>query len=228
MPKLSIIIPVFNEKQTIEEVVKRVVSSNTLNFEKEIIVIDDGSNDGTSEILENLKEKYNFVLLKHSKNLGKGAAIKTALKYVTGDFVLIQDADLESSPDDYPSLLKEINKNFSIVYGSRYLEPKKRGNFLFYFGSKFLTAFFNLLFKTKLTDINTCYKLFKADIIKNVDLEANGFEFCEEITAKLAKAGYSIKEVPISYTPRSFKEGKKIKIRDGFIALKTIIKYWLK
>lgn len=225
---LSIIIPVFNEAKTIAEVIKRVIAVPVFDWEKEIIVVDDGSNDGTEKILKNLQKKYNFLLLRHSENLGKGAAIKTGLKKVKGDFVLIQDADLEYDPNDYQILLAALDKNSPVVYGSRILGKTKRGNLLYYLGGRFLTLFFNFLFGSKLTDINTGYKLFRTDVLKNINLESNGFEFCEEVTAKILKFGYSIKEVPIHYYPRGHSQGKKIRVKDGLIALLTIIKYRIK
>lgn len=226
--KLSIIIPVFNEKKTIRDIIKKVILAPVLDYKKEIIVIDDGSNDGTEEILKSLKEKYNFSLLRHSKNLGKGAAIRTGLKKVTGEVVLIQDADLEYDPSDYQVLLNAFDKKFPVVYGSRNLKRKNRGYFLNFLAGKFLTIFFNILFGSHLTDITTGYKLFKSDIIKNINLESKGFEFCEEVTAKVLRSGYSIKEVPIHYYPRKFSQGKKIRFFDGIIALFTILKYRIK
>ena len=228
MKKLSIIIPVFNEKGTVEEIIKRAIAAPVINYEKEIIVVDDGSTDGAEKILKSLKEKHNFLLLCHPKNLGKGAAIKTGLKKVTGDFVLIQDADLEYEPNDYQDLLSALDQNSPVVYGSRNLGKTKRGYFFFFLGGRFLTAFLNIMFGSNLTDINTGYKLFRTDIIKNINLESNGFEFCEEVTAKILKSGYSIKEIPIHYYPRKFSEGKKIQFWDGLIALLVIIKYRIK
>lgn len=209
MKKLSIIIPVFNEKETIEEIIKRVIAAPSLDYQKEIIVVDDGSNDGTEKILENLKERFTFFLIRHPQNLGKGAAIKTGLQQTTGEIILIQDADLEYDPNDYQELLSAFNDNSPVVYGSRNLGKAKHGYFLYFLGGKFLTAFCNIMFGSNLTDINTGYKLFRGDIIKNINLESNGFEFCEEVTAKILKSGYPIKEVPIHYYPREFSQGKK-------------------
>jgi glycosyltransferase involved in cell wall biosynthesis len=225
MKKLSIIIPVFNERGTIEEIINRVIAAPVLDYEKEIIVVDDGSNDGTEKILERLKEKYNFILLRHVKNSGKGAAIKTALGETTGEVILIQDADLEYDPKDYQTLLDAFNQGSPVVYGSRNAGKARRGYFLFFLGGKFLTAFLNLLFGSRLTDINTGYKLFAAPVIKTTPLESNGFEFCEEVTVKILKSGYSIKEIPIHYYPRKFSAGKKIRFWDGMIAFWTILKY---
>jgi glycosyltransferase involved in cell wall biosynthesis len=223
--KLSIIIPAFNEKYTIETIINKVFQAPCFDLEKEIIVVNDGSTDGTKEILENFKKEYNFILINHDKNQGKGAAIHTGLKYVSGNFVLIQDADLEYNPDEYPVLLKPlINKEAEIIYGSRNLTQNPRFSFIYFVGSKCLNIIFNFLFKSQITDINTGYKVFKTDIIKNLNLEAKDFAFCTEVTAKIILKGYKIKEVPISYSPRDFKNGKKLKARDGIIELWTIIK----
>ena len=217
--KLSIIIPVYNERETIDEIINRVKNAQVLGYEKEIIIVNDGSTDGT--IIKDL-------FLNHPKNLGKGAAIKTGLGQVTGDLVLIQDADLEYSPDDYVDLLKAYNFQNPVVYGSRNLKRENRGYLFYSFGGKLLTRFFNLLYRTKLTDINTGFKLFRTDIIKGAQLSENGFDFCEEITAKIVKMGYKIKEVPINYYPRKFSEGKKIRFRHGLSGAWTIIKYKVK
>ena len=211
--KLSIIIPVYNEEKSILKIIKKceAVDLSPLNFEKEIIIVDDGSTDNTRSLLQNIK---NHKVIFHEKNLGKGAAIKTALNYVTGDYVIIQDADLEYDPNDYLPILEcAIKNNASVVYGSRYLAMKKnKGSFLNYFGRIFLTRLANLLYKTNITDINTCYKLFKTDLIKSFNLESKGFEFCAEVTAQTAKRKIPIFEVPIKYFPRTIKEGKKLKL----------------
>ncbi|PIQ92861.1 MAG: glycosyl transferase [Parcubacteria group bacterium CG11_big_fil_rev_8_21_14_0_20_39_14] len=223
---LSIIIPVFNEENLIEEILKRVDNAQVLNWEKEIIVVDDGSTDDSKSKIQNLKSKVqNLRIISHKKNLGKGAAIRTALNYVTGDYVLIQDADLEYSPNDFQKLLSPIQKGEAqIVYGSRNLEPAKRGYFLNFWGGKFLTFLTNLLFKTSLTDINTGYKVFKTEILKNLKLESSRFEFCEEVTARALKAGYKIVEVPISYNPRGVREGKKLRPIDGLVGFWAIVR----
>ncbi|MDP3965655.1 MAG: glycosyltransferase family 2 protein [bacterium] len=225
MKKLSIIIPVYNEEKTIGEIVKRVSDVPLSGYEKEIIVVNDGSDDGTERLLKRLKENSGFILLEHNANLGKGAAIKTALTRVTGNLVLIQDADMEYDPNDYQELLAAVDTESPVIYGSRNLGRAERGHFLYFLGGKFLTALFNILFGAHLTDINTGYKLFPADLIKSISLESNGFEFCEEITAKIYTLGYRVKEIPIHYTPRSFSEGKKISALDGLIGIWTIIKY---
>lgn len=226
MKKLSIIIPVFNEAETIQKIL-RFIAVLPLHWEKEVIVVDDGSTDGTSEILEKLnQEAQSFIYVKHSKNFGKGRAIRTGLQYVTGDAVIIQDADLEYDPFDYQKLLAEFEKGNKVVYGSRNLDTKtERGYFFYFLGGRLITAICNLLYRSHLTDINTGYKLFDAALLKNLNLEKDGFEFCEEVTAKILKKGIPIKEVSINYYPRSFQEGKKIKIKDGLKAIETLLIY---
>lgn len=226
--KLSIIIPVFNEAKTIEEMIGRVVKAPSLNFEKEIIIVDDYSNDGTEKILENIKKRYGFSLFRHNKNFGKGAAIKTGLEGVTGDWVLIQDADLEYDPGDYSKLLGALNENSPVIYGSRNLKNQKKGYWHYVLGAKFLNFLLNLLFGSRLTDAYTGYKIFPVSLMKSIFLDSRGFEFEMEVTAKILKKGIGIKEIPINYYPRKFSQGKKIRFRDGLIGIWTIIKYRLK
>jgi len=225
--KLSIIIPVFNEEKTIGKILKCVVNAPLLNWEKEIIVINDGSTDNTEVVIEELRKSLSEIIyIKHLQNHGKGAAIKTALHYISGDFVIIQDADLEYDPNDYQKLVSLIEKGYNVVYGSRNLDKKtKRGYFFYFLGGKIITTFCNLLFHSRLTDINTGYKLFQSEIIKSLNLESNGFEFCEEVTAKILKRKIPIKEVAINYYPRTFKEGKKIRFKDGIRAILTLLKF---
>lgn len=222
--KLSIIIPVFNEEKTIKDIIEKVVASDTLNYKKEIIVVNDGSTDRTSQILEDLKKKFNFILLSHQRNLGKGSAVRTALKEVSGEFILIQDADLEYEPKDYPVLLRNLNRKTNVVYGKRSIFSGKRGYPHYILGVKFITFLFNFLFSSNITDVYTCYKLFPSSLIKSIPLESTGFELEIEITAKILKRGITIKEVPIHYRARTFKEGKKIRPIDGFIGLWTMLK----
>ncbi len=219
--KTSIIIPVFNEERTIKKILGKVLASP---IEKEVIVVNDGSNDKTSEILK--KYETRIKILTHRKNLGKGKAIRTALKHIKGKIVLIQDADLEYDPIDYPNLIKPIiEKKAKVVYGSRWLKKRKFKPSIFYFGTQFLTWATNFLYKTKITDESCGYKVFDAKLLKSLFLKSKRFEFCPEVTAKLAKKGVQIIEVPIKYTPRSISEGKKIKWRDGIIALFTLLRY---
>jgi len=224
---LSIIIPVYNEKNTILEILKRIeqVNLNDLSFKKEIIIIDDGSTDGTRDILEKLEKGYKIIY--HPKNQGKGAAIRTALEHVSGDYVIIQDADLEYDPKDYKNLLACVIENKAeVVYGSRLLNHHNQFSYTFYYyGGLLLSWLINLIYGIKISDESTCYKLFKTQIIKAVPLKCQGFEFCPEITAKIAKRGIKIYEVPISYYPRHKKEGKKVEWQDGFEALWVLIKY---
>jgi len=223
--KLSILIPVYNEKNTINEIIQKVKS---VNISKEIIIIDDGSIDGTKDILKNLNDLEVKVIFQ-DKNQGKGNCIRTGIKYVTGDIVAIQDADLEYDPNDFIELVKPImNGKTKVVYGTRFPKDKKRPSIFknkFYLANKILTITANVLYNANITDEATCYKIFDAELIKGIDLTCNRFEFCPEVTAKVRKKDYKITELPISYHPRSENEGKKIKYRDGFEALWTLIKF---
>lgn len=220
--KLSVIIPVYNEKSTVAEIVKRV---QKVKFDTEIIIVDDGSTDGTKEILEKINDD-NIIKLYHDSNHGKGAAIRTALKKVKGDFVIIQDADLEYDPDDYEFLFKPVKKwGAEVVYGSRFTGARKNMFFLNFVGNKVLTLLTNILYNTVLSDMETCYKLFRSDIILSLKLRAKRFDFEPEVTAKILKQGIRIWEVPISYAGREMFEGKKITWKDGIIALWCLIKY---
>jgi len=225
MAKISVVIPVFNEKKTIREIVKRV---SEVPLEKEIIITDDFSKDGTREILKNEYEKRKgFKIFYHDKNRGKGAAIRTGLKGVTGDIIIIQDADLEYNPQDYVKLIKPImNKETEVVYGSRFLGNKNKHIYnLNMLAVKILTLMANVLYNARITDEPTGYKVFTKKAINSVTLTCNRFEFCPEVTAKIRKKGYKIKEVPISYSARSIKEGKKIGWKDGIQAIWTLLKY---
>jgi len=227
MGRLTVIVPVFNEETTISEVLRLVRAAPTPGYDKEVIVVDDGSTDGTGRLLTELQERYGLILLRHAANRGKGAAVRTALERASGDLVLIQDADLEYDPADYAKLLAAFGPETPVVYGSRNLGAGGQGYALYNWGGRFLTFCANLLFGADLTDINTCYKLFRTDVIRGLGLTADGFEFCEEVTAKVLRGGWPIKEVAISYRPRKFVEGKKIRLRDGWLGLKTIIKWRL-
>lgn len=217
--KLSVIIPVFNERKTIEEILKRV---QAVPLDKEIIIVDDGSTDGTKDILKGLSSNNVKVVLK-DKNQGKGSAIREGLKHISGDVVVIQDGDLEYDPFDWVKMLKVMKeKNLSVIYGSRILGKGKKSSLAFYFGGRLLSVITNILYGTKITDEPTCYKMFKADLIKSIKLDCMGFEFCPEVTAKVLKKGYKIYEVPIKYAPRNIREGKKIRWKDGAIAIWTL------
>jgi glycosyltransferase involved in cell wall biosynthesis len=220
--------PVFNEKNTIISAISQVKEAVLPGFNKELIVVDDGSLDGTRDILKKIgsKDKSIRIVFK-DKNGGKGSAIREGIKYITGDFAVIQDADMEYDPSDYVHLLKPIvDGHADVVYGSRFTGSAHR-SFLFwnYVANKMLNFTTNLLYNTLLTDMETCYKMFKSEVIKGISLESNGFEIEPEITAKILKKQYRIYEVPINFYGRSYADGKKIKAIDGFKAMWTLIKY---
>lgn len=220
--KLSIIIPVYNEESTVSEVIRRIIETG-LPLEKEIIVIDDGSNDRTREILN---VNRNVTRLYHTPvNIGKGAAVRIGLTMVKGDIILIQDADLELDPGEYSQLIAPIlNGECSVVYGSRFLKNNRKIPVFRKLANLFLTKITNLLFGANLTDMETAYKVFTSEVADGLLLSANRFEIEPEITAKICRLGFQIKEVPISYNPRTRSEGKKIKWRDGISSLWTLIK----
>ena len=221
--KISVVIPVYNEERTIREIVDQV---QAVPYEKEIIVVDDCSTDGTVTELEKLSNEGAIRLFKHKVNQGKGAACRTGIAQVQGDVVIIQDADLEYDPEDYPALLAPIIKGRSkVVYGSRFLGPHKAMYFWHSVGNKMLTLITNVLFDTTLTDMETCYKVFTSDIARKLTLKSDRWGFDPEITAKILKMGHRIYEVPISYTGREFWEGKKISWKDGITVIRTLIKY---
>ena len=230
--KLSIIIPVYNEKDTIKEIVKRIEKVNLGRISKEIILVDDFSTDGSREIVK--KMKGNYVKLFHKKNSAKGAALKTGINAATGDFIIFQDADLEYDPNDYKKLLMPILEGKTgIVFGSRFskeskLLPKKQTMHpLHWIGNKGLTFAFNALYGTKLTDVEPCYKLFKSDILKSADVKSDRFEYDIELMCKLVRKGNNIIQLPIKYSPRAFEEGKKISWEEGIIAFKTMLRHAL-
>ncbi len=221
--KASVVIPVYNEERTIREIIERV---QAVPIEKEIIVVDDCSTDGTVAELEKLAKEGTIRLFKHRVNKGKGAACRSGIQQVRGDVVIIQDADLEYDPADYPQLLSPIlNGRSKVVYGSRFLGPHKAMYFWHSLGNKLLTLITNVLFDTTLTDMETCYKVFTVDIARRLKLKQNRWGFDPEITAKMLKMGNRIYEVPISYTGREFWEGKKISWKDGLTVIRTLIKY---
>ena len=226
---LTIIIPVFNEINTIEEIIDQI---NEIDFvSKEIILVDDCSTDGTKNLIENRLHKKVDRVIFHKENLGKGYAIRSAQNFIRGDFVIIQDADLEYSPKDYKNLLQPIiDKKSKVVYGSRVLNKVRYevSNFTSIyriFGNHMLTTLSNFINSQNLTDAHTCYKVFSSDIFKKIKLEEKGFSFCPEVTTKLSNMNASIVEVPISYNGRDYKNGKKIKFKDAIHAIITLIKY---
>jgi glycosyltransferase involved in cell wall biosynthesis len=240
--KLSIIIPVYNEAPTLQEILCRVRQVDVavhldfgpyshldqpVRLEKEIIVVDDGSRDGSPAIIRAEEAAGSVRAFYHDRNQGKGAAVRTGLQHATGDFILVQDADLEYDPREYRALLQPLLEGKArVVYGSRFRGgPTKAMFFTHMLGNRFLTLVTNVLYDTIITDMETCYKCFCAEVIRGIPLRARGFEFEPEITAKVLKRGYRIYEVPISYAGREFEEGKKITWRDGFKALWTLVKY---
>lgn len=226
MDKISVIIPVLNEVGTIQEIVRRVQAVE-FPYAREIIAVDDGSTDGTHEaLLEQSRETPELTVLTHRRNRGKGAAVRTGLRAISGDVVIIQDADLEYDPRDYPRLLRPIEEGRTrVVYGSRFLGEHKAMYFWHSLGNKLLTLTTNVLFDTTLTDVETCYKVFTADVARSLRLRSDGWGFDPEITAKILKRGHRIYEVPIAYNGREFWEGKKITWKDGLTVLATLIRY---
>jgi len=226
---LSIVIPIFNEKNTILEILKKVEEVNLGQIQKEIILVDDGSTDGTRDILKTLENKYKIIY--QPKNQGKGAALRAGFKQFTGDLVLVQDADLEYNPENYPNLLKPILENKAdAVYGSRFLNPNYRHlSTIYHLANKVLTGFSNLLTGFHLTDMLTCHKVFKKEVIEKINpyLTGNRFEIEPEITSLIAKKKYRICEVPLSFPGilRTAKEGKKVRPKDGLAAIWYMIKF---
>jgi glycosyltransferase involved in cell wall biosynthesis len=223
--KLSVIVPVYNERKTIEEIIRRVQAVD-LDLEKEIIVVDDGSTDGTREALQSLALAELRVVV-HEKNKGKGAALRSGFDRAEGDIILIQDADLEYDPREYPKLLEPIlDGRADVVYGSRFLGgPHRVFYFWHYVGNRFLTTFSNMLSNLNLTDMETCYKVLRRDVLQKINLKSPRFGFEPEITVKLAKLRCRIYEVPISYSGRDYAEGKKIGWKDGLAALFHLIRF---
>ena len=220
--------PVYNEAKTILEIIKRVEAAQIGDVHKELIIVDDGSKDGTREVLRELRQNSPHRFYFHGQNMGKGAALRTALHYATGDIILVQDADLEYDPAEYAELIKPILEGRAdVVYGSRLTGGKvaRAFNFWHYLGNKLLTLVTNVLYNAILSDMETCYKVFRADVIKNIQIKSNRFDFEPEITAKVLKRKYKLYEMPISYYGRDFSEGKKITWRDGFAAIWALVKY---
>jgi glycosyltransferase involved in cell wall biosynthesis len=221
---LSVIVPVFNERSTVAEIVRRIRAVD-LPVEREIIVVDDGSNDGTADVLTQLRDSTVRVV-GHGVNRGKGAAIRTGLEIATGDLVLIQDADLEYDPEDWPRLLAPVLKGRArVVYGSRFTGERRNMLFLHWVGNRFLSLVTNVLYNSTLSDMETCYKLFDRRVLDGIRLQADRFDFEPEFTAKVLRRRIRIYEVPISYAGREPNEGKKITWQDGVTALWTLVKY---
>jgi glycosyltransferase involved in cell wall biosynthesis len=226
--KLSVIVPVFNERNTVVEVVRRMRAVELPDgIEREIIIIDDGSGDGTRDVLRQLGDSTVRILV-HEENRGKGAAVRTGLALATGDYVLIQDADLEYDPDDWPKLIAPVIRGrASVVYGSRFTGERRNMLLLHWIGNRVLSLVTNVLFNSTLSDMETCYKLVDRKLLADLRLRSDRFDIEPEITAKILKRGIRIYEVPISYMGREFDEGKKITWRDGFAALWTLVKFRL-
>jgi len=241
--RLSVIMPVYNEQKTLAEIVERVQAvdltvnahgdnpllGGPISLEREIVIVDDGSTDGTRLILDRWRteDKPGIRIVYHERNRGKGAALRTGFQHATGDILVIQDADLEYDPRDYVKLLEPLLEGRSpVVYGSRFLGgPRAAMSLSHTLGNKLLTIFTNLLYGTSLSDMETCYKCFRREVIRDMALHSRGFEIEPELTAKILKRGYTIFEVPISYNGRTFHEGKKLDWRDGFAAVRTLVKY---
>lgn len=222
--KLSVVIPCYNEINNIERIVARVLNAPVEN--KEIIIVDDMSVDGTRDILENVIRKKVDKIIYHEKNMGKGYAVRTGMLAASGDVIIVQDADLEYDPIEYPSIVKPIfNNEAKVVYGSRFLENKYKGYLLNRIANKLLTKLSNFVNDQSMTDMETCYKAFDKEVVKLIDIEEKRFGFDPEITGKVSNLGIKIKEVPISYNPRTSKEGKKIGLKDGIRSLYCIFKY---
>jgi dolichol-phosphate mannosyltransferase len=223
--KLSILVPVYNERATLEALIDRVRHVR-LSVEREIIVVDDGSTDGSAEQLRRLEAWGDIVACFHGRNQGKGSAVRTGLAKATGTIVLIQDADLEYDPAEYPRLIQPILENRTrVVYGSRTLGRNQPSYIRYYLGGRFLSFFANVIYGTRITDEPTCYKVLGAGLMRSLELESKGFEFCAEVTAKVGCLKERIVEVPIFYRPRSIKEGKKIRWTDGVKAMWTLLHY---
>lgn len=228
---VSVIIPVYNERKLISELLEEVIKADISPFGKEIIIIDDGSTDGTGELLNSYAERYPVKIITHTENLGKASAIKSGLKIATGDIILIQDGDLEYPPSEYQKLLSPFKEpETKVVYGSRFLfkkwpEKMRPENWI---ANKLFTYLVNLLFKANITDEGTAFKVFRKEVLQEIEIKSQGFEFCPEVTAKILKKGIRIVDVPVNYRARDKKSGKKPDAIDGLRILWSIIKYRLK
>ena len=222
-PLLSVVMPVFNEAPTVEEIIRRVVA---VPLRTQLIVVDDCSTDGTRDILSGLQRELGFTLLLQPENRGKGAALRTGFGSVRGDVVVIQDADLEYSPEEFPELIELIcDGRADVVYGSRFLGRHRVFLYTHYLGNRFLTLLTNVLYNTMLTDMETCYKVMRTEVLRSMTLRSNGFGIEPELTAKIFKRGFRVYEVPITYDGRGYDEGKKIGWRDGVVALWVLLRY---
>lgn len=221
---LSVIMPVYNEEDTVSEIVRRV---REIDLVTEIVIVDDGSQDGTREILQELSALPDVFVVEHDQNQGKGAAVVTGMKAARGKLMVVQDADLEYDPKDYEKLVQPlIEGRCDVVYGSRFSHTKiQTKNLMNLLANKFLTLMTNLIYRSQLTDMETCYKVFRREVVEDMTIQARRFEFEPEFTAKVLKRGYRIIEVPISFDPRGYSEGKKINAWDGVVAFWTLIKY---
>ena len=222
--KLSILMPVYNEESSLKGILSKIL---TVDLEKEIIIVNDASTDSTADILKEYANTEEIIIINHDKNLGKGRAIRTAISKMTGSIAIIQDGDLEYDPEDYYRLIEPIAKGQQkVVYGSRILNKNNGMSYRsFYWGGRLITIITNLLYGLKLTDEPTCYKVFDAELLKSLPLKCEGFEFCPEVTARIAKRKIPILELPINYYPRKVEEGKKITWLDGLEAVATLVKY---
>jgi len=222
-PLLTVVMPVYNELATVEEVIRRVLA---LPLRVQLVVVDDCSTDGTGDLLARLRDELGFTLVRQSKNQGKGAALRTGFTHVSGDLVVIQDADLEYSPEELPALIELICEGRAdVVYGSRFLGRHRVFLFTHYLGNRLLTTLTNVLYNTMLTDMETCYKVMRAEVLRSMTLQSNGFGIEPELTAKIFKRHLRVYEVPISYDGRGYDEGKKIGWRDGVVAVWVLLKY---
>jgi len=222
-PLVSVVMPAYNERDTIDEIIRRVLA---VPLRVELIVVDDGSTDGTRDMLQSLQRELGFKLVLQPQNGGKGSALRTGFQQVTGDIVVIQDADLEYSPEEYPSLIELICAGRAdVVYGSRFLGRHRVFLFTHYMGNKLLTFLTNVLYNTILTDMETCFKVMRVEVLRSFTLHSDGFGIEPELTAKIFKRGYRVYEIPITYDGRGYTEGKKITWRDGVVALWVLLKY---
>ena len=222
-PLLSVVMPVYNEQDTIEEIIRRVLA---VKMRIQLIVVDDTSTDGTSAILERLRQELGFIVLTQPRNAGKGSALRRGFAAVTGDMVIIQDADLEYSPEEYTLMTPLITSGRAdVVFGSRFLGTHRVFLLTHYLGNRLITFITNVLYNTMLTDMETCYKVMRTDVLRSMTLHSDGFGIEPEITAKVFKRGYRVYEIPITYDGRGYQDGKKITWRDGIVALWVLLKY---